>query len=218
MAHRWFWRWRVQRLFGLLLSWRQNGPPLLGCGHCHVAFVATVVATPTIGVAKRESVAARVTGSCVRNLCGSAPVRRQTPVMRCRRQHCACAAAVGGCCCVVPMARVFSSGGDAVVVPQTGIPRAGPRRPRHARGSQGAGPTVRSEGVLPSEARYLLARRDLGTEVVHRGLLGRPPSKWRKSSLGASSAASSASNSSDLVWEVWSRPSAPVFVLGPLLS
>ena len=31
---------------------------------------------PIVGVAKRESVAARATGSCVRKLCGSAPVRR----------------------------------------------------------------------------------------------------------------------------------------------
>jgi hypothetical protein len=33
MAHRCFWRWRVQRLFGLLLSWLQAGPLLLRCGH-----------------------------------------------------------------------------------------------------------------------------------------------------------------------------------------
>ena len=33
MAHRCFWRWRVQRLFGLLLSRLQTGPLLLRCGH-----------------------------------------------------------------------------------------------------------------------------------------------------------------------------------------
>ena len=63
-----------------------------------------------------------------------------------------------------------------------------------------------------------LGQRDLETEAVHRGLFGRPRSKWRKSSLGASSAASSVSSSSNLVWEVWSWPSAPVSVLGLLLG
>ena len=33
MAHRYFWRWRAQRLFGMLLSRLQAGPLLLGCGH-----------------------------------------------------------------------------------------------------------------------------------------------------------------------------------------
>jgi hypothetical protein len=63
-----------------------------------------------------------------------------------------------------------------------------------------------------------LGQRDLETEAAHRGLFGRPRSKWRKSSLGASFAASSVLSSYNLVWEVWSRPSALVRVLGLLLG
>jgi hypothetical protein len=40
MAHRCFWRWRVQRLFGLLLSRLQAGPLLLRCGHLRGCLVS----------------------------------------------------------------------------------------------------------------------------------------------------------------------------------
>ena len=149
MAPRWFWRWRVQRLFGLLLARLQAGPLLLRCGHLRGCVVRGPLHRCAVDWSTCEAFNSRDTAL--------------TAAMRVR----------GGsnarvwCCCLVLL--FWRRCGTRSLHWNS----ARPRCPRHDGGSQGAGPIVCGEGALLPKARVCRAGASVAARSpVEKSLLG----------------------------------------------